>query len=73
MENLQLERKTKKSYFSDQRKWRESFSDVLKQHLDKKNYNKRGKMEEFDRKKNLVKWKIGKTHVHRFAKKRSIF
>ena len=24
-------------------------------------------------KKNLVKWKTGKTHVHKFAKKRSIF
>ena len=38
--NLQLERKTKKTYFSEQRKWRESFSDkirdVLIQHLDKK-------------------------------------
>jgi hypothetical protein len=38
----------------------------------KKNYNKREKMEEFDRKKN---WSNGKqkTHVHKFAKKRSIF
>ena len=38
--NLQLERKAKKTYFAYQRKWRESFSDkirdVLKQHLDKK-------------------------------------
>ena len=41
--------------------------------IKRKNYNKGGKMEEFDRKKNLVKWKTGKTHVHKFAKKRSIF
>ena len=30
-------------------------------------------MEEFDRKKNLVKWKTGKTHVHKFAKRDQYF